>query len=526
MQRRFERFWREGRLATIPLLLLTQGTRTNSAHKLASMVDHARLYPECRFVFLGDNGCSRGGDIEVAEGLASQLGDFFAGAYIHTVKALARSGPELEQAEQRWSEMRVWHYETCLDGAVAMAQNGHVTEEGLWRIALRADWELSTLRVEPSCLAHYSKQLRHQRAALEEDLLTPLPSMSTISDSLLVMQSTPAQYPICAATLQGMLGTKQYRVWSLTQAGQSPLESAPGDQLVVTAPLLPCHRDATESLPRLRALYQSLDDWSQLSSDHVAVLHTQGGPSLQVALAGFLLVKGVNHAPEDAAHYIAGALHSAPLPLAPSHHRFIRHLALKGDAEEPTNGYRCIGCSLLGPSNALEALAGGVVNISSVGRHMSLPLPEAHAGGQGLVMRWELAPSPHPRLRHDFHIVVLPKQGGEGGLVFSADIGALLQSREAQQPLPSLADDLTVPPAPLPDPETTVKLHIKAADMDISNQEWRQRCADCEVWLTLQAIEGGDFDDLDALSGGVREDMAATAEAKMTSDNAAEAYLE
>lgn len=175
---KFEAIRREKGMYQVPALLsgaLSSGMKSLSGdyrplglQKFANFDEYAQLFPEHKFVFVGDNGQ---GDVIAAERMFEEYGAQMDACFIHRIQPIEQTpgygsgsdggsggtGREDEEetparALQRWAEHRIYFFDTYVGAALIAAQHGLVHTSGLRRVALRvfADFlEIAPLTAAP-----------------------------------------------------------------------------------------------------------------------------------------------------------------------------------------------------------------------------------------------------------------------------------------------------------------------------------------------------------------------------------------
>jgi hypothetical protein len=129
--------------------------------KAATFVEYARLFPESRFVFVGDNGQ---GDVLAGAAVAAQLGARVEGLFFHLVQPLEATPGYSPAALAQWRQLGAVFFKTYVGAATAAARRGLLCAAALRRVALAAHAEMQALRFRRA-------EAREQaREALDDDL--------------------------------------------------------------------------------------------------------------------------------------------------------------------------------------------------------------------------------------------------------------------------------------------------------------------------------------------------------------------
>ncbi|KAK9863341.1 hypothetical protein WJX84_006379 [Apatococcus fuscideae] len=117
-----------------------------AAKKLSRFKEYAALYPECCFVFLGDNGQ---GDVMVAEDLSRLLGPRLVACFLHEVKSVLSTVAHLRNQKSNqaswlaaWRDRKIYMHRSHLGMAVQAHTLGLLDDVGLQAVALEAVTDL------------------------------------------------------------------------------------------------------------------------------------------------------------------------------------------------------------------------------------------------------------------------------------------------------------------------------------------------------------------------------------------------
>lgn len=121
---------------------------------------YTSLYPDHKFVFVGDNGQ---GDVLAAEMMMQSHPDTCVACFIHKVQDPDRtltSLPRAERSIENWAKKRIFFFDTYVGAGVVAVQQGLMDREGLGAVVKEAVAEM--LEVHQTnrkgfCPSHVSK---------------------------------------------------------------------------------------------------------------------------------------------------------------------------------------------------------------------------------------------------------------------------------------------------------------------------------------------------------------------------------
>ena len=151
--KRFKELIAGGRLHCAPTMLagslVTGGSMffgdygPMSRTKFVNFQEFHKLWPECSFIFIGDNGQ---GDVRVGEMMMEHFPDCIDGIFIHLVQPLDQTPGYIKGvSEQKWKTLNIFFFRTYVGFAVESLKRNLINEEGMERIYQTAREEFSTI---------------------------------------------------------------------------------------------------------------------------------------------------------------------------------------------------------------------------------------------------------------------------------------------------------------------------------------------------------------------------------------------
>lgn len=142
-------------------LLALRSHRSMAARKIANVHQYHQVFPEYRFVFVGDNGQ---GDVDVGREMLRVFPEDVRGVFIHDIHETALNQPALHH------EQGMEFFDTYIAAATAAWQNGIITYQQALEVGVEAIADLRKLALIPP-------QMRQDRLAEHQRDLEVLRSM-------------------------------------------------------------------------------------------------------------------------------------------------------------------------------------------------------------------------------------------------------------------------------------------------------------------------------------------------------------
>eukprot|EP00466_Bigelowiella_natans_P006590 jgi/Bigna1/74371/fgenesh1_pg.28_\ len=153
----FSQLKKSHNLHTTPTLLagelfssfqMFRGDFNPMAHKKAqNFFEYSSLYPEYKFVFIGDNGQ---GDVIAAEMILEKYSERLEGVFIHKVQKLARTPGYTDKSRAKWDDLGIMFFRTYIGASLLACKKNLISIRGLRQVASNA--------VKDFCKIEFSKE--------------------------------------------------------------------------------------------------------------------------------------------------------------------------------------------------------------------------------------------------------------------------------------------------------------------------------------------------------------------------------
>ncbi|MDP2434140.1 MAG: DUF2183 domain-containing protein [archaeon] len=160
-----------------------------AAKKFQNFIEYAQIYPEARFIFIGDNGQA---DVKTAEMMRDALPERVLAAFIHDVMAEKKPGSVVGSSE---SHVMISFHRTYIGAAISAFGSNMISAAGLYSISQCAIRQLETI-VSWKSPMHRAKVLQMHHSDLETvnhlilEKMLPGPEIHMHPDLYLFMEET------------------------------------------------------------------------------------------------------------------------------------------------------------------------------------------------------------------------------------------------------------------------------------------------------------------------------------------------
>ena len=114
-----------------------------SQQKFTNFVQFTTLWPECTFLFIGDNGQ---GDVRVGELIIENYSHRTDGVFIHLIQPIEDTPGYIKGiSEQKWKEQKIYFFTTYIGLAVEALRRGLINDDALEKISRSAKEEFQSI---------------------------------------------------------------------------------------------------------------------------------------------------------------------------------------------------------------------------------------------------------------------------------------------------------------------------------------------------------------------------------------------